>query len=50
MADAQQEHPEDYVIASGKQPSVRDFIIWTANFLGISIEFHGKGKNEIGKA
>ena len=45
----QQEHPEDYVIATGKQYSVRDFIIWTANFLGITIEFHGKGKSEIGK-
>ena len=44
----QQEFPKDYVIASGKQFSVRDFIIWSANALGITIEFKGKGIEEIG--
>ena len=44
----QQEHPCDYVIATGKQYTVREFITWTANALGIEIQFNGKGLNEIG--
>ena len=44
----QQEEPDDFVIATGKQHSVREFIIWAAKFLGISIEFYGKGLEEIG--
>ena len=44
----QQDKPEDYVIATGKQYSVREFIIWSAKALGIDLEFSGKGKNEIG--
>ena len=44
----QQEVPRDYVIATGKQYSVREFITWTANFLGIDIEFRGHGIDEIG--
>lgn len=44
----QQDQPKDYVIASGQQHSVREFIQWTANFLGIEIEFSGSGPNEIG--
>ena len=43
----QQELPEDFVIATGSQYSVRDFIIWTAEELGISIEFKGKDIEEI---
>ena len=35
----QQNKPEDFVIATGKQYSVRQFIIWAANELGIEIEF-----------
>lgn len=42
----QQDKPEDYVIATGIQFSVREFIQWTAKELGISLEFHGKGVNE----
>ena len=45
----QQEKPKDYVIASGQQFSVREFIIWSAKALGIEIEFQGKGVEEIGK-
>ena len=45
----QQSRPDDYVIASGKQHSVRDFILWACEFLGISIMFSGSGINEIGK-
>ncbi|MDB4200948.1 GDP-mannose 4,6-dehydratase [Planktomarina temperata] len=44
----QQDAPRDYVIATGKQYSVREFLIWTANALGIEIEFQGAGINEIG--
>ncbi len=44
----QQEHPEDFVIASGIQYSVREFIEISAEFLGIKIEWKGKGANEIG--
>lgn len=44
----QQEEARDYVIATGKQFSVREFIIWSANALGISIEFRGSGLGEEG--
>ena len=43
----QQDRPEDYVIATGKQYSVREFIRWTAEELGLSLEFSGMGVNEI---
>jgi len=43
----QQEHPQDYVIATGKQISVRDFIQLSAQELGLTLEFSGKGLNEI---
>jgi GDPmannose 4,6-dehydratase len=43
----QQDEPEDYVIATGKQYSVREFIRWTAEELGISLEFSGKGIDEV---
>lgn len=45
----QQDEPEDFVIATGKQYSVRDFVIWSANELGLKILFSGTGKNEIAK-
>ncbi len=44
----QQESPEDYVIASGEQHSVREFIEMSAKELGISIEWQGKGASERG--
>lgn len=43
----QQDTPEDYVIATGKQHSVRDFIAWTAEELGLELAFSGKGVSEI---
>ncbi|MBD8892472.1 GDP-mannose 4,6-dehydratase [Roseibium litorale] len=43
----QQEHPEDFVIATGLQYSVREFIHWTANELGVTLEFSGNGVDEI---
>ena len=43
----QQDHPEDYVIATGQQHSVREFITWTAAELGMTLEFSGSGLHEI---
>ena len=43
----QQDRPEDYVIATGKQYSVRMFIRWTAEELGLSLAFSGTGIDEI---
>ena len=43
----QQDRPEDFVIASGAQHSVRDFINWTAAGLGLTLEFTGTGTEEI---
>ena len=43
----QQETPDDFVIATGVQYSVRDFITWVASDLGLEIEFSGNGINEI---
>ena len=45
----QQDYPEDFVIASGLQYSVREFIHWAAAELGLSIEFEGSGVDEIGR-
>lgn len=45
----QQDAPDDFVIATGKQYSVRDFICWSAAELGIELEFSGVGPEEIGK-
>ena len=42
----QQDKPEDFVIATGVQYSVRQFIQWSASELGIELEFKGSGKNE----
>lgn len=43
----QQDQPEDFVIATGVQHSVREFIRWTAEELGIQLRFEGHGLNEI---
>src|SRR6056300_734871 len=44
----QQEMPEDFVIATGKQYSVRDFINLAAKQLDMKIEWSGKDLNEVG--
>ena len=44
----QQDNPDDYVIATGHQFSIREFITFSCRELGIEIEFSGKGINEIG--
>jgi GDPmannose 4,6-dehydratase len=43
----QQERPQDFVIATGVQYSVRDFISWTAAALGITVAFDGQGVDEV---
>lgn len=43
----QQDEPEDFVIATGLQYSVREFIQWSANYLGILIKFDGEGVDEV---
>lgn len=43
----QQDEADDFVIATGLQYSVRDFIRWTSQELGLIIEFSGKGVDEI---
>lgn len=45
----QQQQPEDYVIATGVQYSVREFIRRAALRLGISVEFSGEGDCEVGR-
>ena len=42
----QQEQPEDFVIATGVQYSVRQFIEWSAAELGITLRFEGQGADE----
>ena len=42
----QQEQPEDFVIASGVQYSVRDFIAKSAAQFGITLKFEGQGVDE----
>ena len=44
----QQDEPKDFVIATGIQHTVRQFIKWTASALGIEIVFKGEGADEIG--
>ena len=44
----QQDTPEDFVIATGKQYSVRQFIEWTAHHLGIALRWQGSGLGEVG--
>lgn len=44
----QQDSPEDFVIATGVQYSVRQFVEWSANELGISLSFEGSGIEEKG--
>jgi GDPmannose 4,6-dehydratase len=45
----QQDKPQDFVIATGVQYSVRHFVTWTANALGITVAFEGKGVDEVAK-
>jgi len=44
----QQDSPDDYCIATGVQYSVREFVLWSAAELGVSLKFEGEGLEEIG--
>ena len=44
----QQKNPEDFVIATGKQYSVRDFVNLASKNLDMKIEWKGKGLDEVG--
>jgi GDPmannose 4,6-dehydratase len=45
----QQDQAEDFVIATGKQTTVRDFIDRSAKQLGITLAFEGSGEGEVAK-
>jgi GDPmannose 4,6-dehydratase len=44
----QQEAPEDFVIATGKQYSVRDFVVAAGSLLDMKIQWQGGGVDEVG--
>ncbi len=43
----QQDKPDDYVIATGKQYSVKDFVDEAAPYFGFNLEWFGEGEDEI---
>jgi len=45
----QQPQPDDYVIATGRQHSVREFVEKTAGAMGIELEWEGSGEAETGR-
>jgi GDPmannose 4,6-dehydratase len=45
----QQDQPADFVIATGQQHSVRDFITWAAADLGLTLSFQGDGVDEVAR-
>jgi len=45
----QQDTPEDFVIATGENHSVREFVEEAGRYLGIPITWEGKGLKEVGK-
>jgi GDPmannose 4,6-dehydratase len=45
----QQDAAEDFVIATGMQYSVREFITWSAAELGLTLAFEGEGVEEVGR-
>lgn len=44
----QQDEADDYVIATGKQISVREFVNLSANEMGVKLEFSGEAEQEVG--
>lgn len=44
----QQDRPRDFVISTGVQHSVREFVQWACEYLGFRIEFSGEGLQEVG--
>ena len=45
----QQDKPEDFVIATGQQVSVREFVRMAAAAIGVTLEFEGVGESELGR-
>ena len=45
----QQDEPRDFVIATGKQHSVREFVDWSATHAGITVRFEGQGIDEVAR-
>lgn len=45
----QQPAPDDYVLATGSTHTVRDFVRWAAEGIGMSIVFEGEGEDEVGR-
>ncbi|MEM6325140.1 MAG: GDP-mannose 4,6-dehydratase [Pseudomonadota bacterium] len=45
----QQDAPEDFVIATGQQYSVRQFVRWTLEELGVEVAFEGEGAAELAR-
>tara|TARA_Y100000996_G_C22522213_1_gene642932 strand:+ start:321 stop:1439 length:1119 start_codon:yes stop_codon:yes gene_type:complete len=43
----QMDEPQDFVIATGMQHSVREFLEWSAKEIGIKLSFEGSGEDEI---
>ena len=43
----QQDSPDDFVIATGEQYSIRQFIEWSAESIGITLRFQGEGLDEV---
>jgi GDPmannose 4,6-dehydratase len=44
----QQDEPDDYVIATGEQHSVREFVVCAFAEIGVGVCFEGKGTDEVG--
>jgi len=44
----QQDEPDDYVIATGEQYTVREFVNKASNYFGMKIEWMGEGLDEVG--
>jgi GDPmannose 4,6-dehydratase len=44
----QQDEPDDYVIATGEQYTVREFVNKASNYFGMKIEWMGEGIDEVG--
>lgn len=44
----QQDHPDDYVIATGEEYSVKDFVEKCAPYFGMNIQWRGEGLDEVG--
>ena len=45
----QQDKPDDFILATGKQHSVKEFVELAFQELDIQIDWQGEGENEIGK-